>query len=86
MNKLEMMINLMINELQPTYGKTYVHGEAFTQWTCKGCGAIDMHPNTNTPIYCKDCLRKIFEERAEKELSLKLEQEEFNEYLDEREM
>lgn len=37
-------------------------GQAFTQYTCKACGATEWHHNTNTPMLCKECAKKIFEE------------------------
>lgn len=30
-------------------------GQAFTSYTCKGCGDVHQHPNTDVPQYCKQC-------------------------------
>jgi hypothetical protein len=33
-------------------------GQAFTEFTCKGCKKEVSHQNTNTPTYCNDCAKE----------------------------
>lgn len=33
-------------------------GQAFTEWTCSGCGKEQRHPNTATPRLCVECAVK----------------------------
>ena len=35
-----------------------VAGQAFTDWTCAGCGAEKSHANTATPRLCAACAEK----------------------------
>lgn len=35
-----------------------IAGQAFTEWTCSGCGAETMHHNTATPRLCVACAEK----------------------------
>lgn len=32
-----------------------IAGQAFTNFACKNCGQIYIHPTTAVPTYCKDC-------------------------------
>ncbi len=32
-----------------------IAGQAFTNYTCVGCGARSQHHNTNTPVLCPSC-------------------------------
>ena len=37
------------------YIKNHLAGQAFTEYTCRNCGAEGMHPNTGVPRYCDNC-------------------------------
>lgn len=36
-----------------------ISGQAFTNYTCNFCGQEYSHPNTMTPIFCKDCTKLL---------------------------
>ena len=38
--------------------KGMISGQAFTEYTCKICGHIDVHHNTAVPSYCLECSKK----------------------------
>lgn len=37
------------------YAGSTIAGQAFTDWTCRGCGARSTHANTNAPVLCVSC-------------------------------
>lgn len=61
------VIELMANALSYCgYDKAQCGGDAYTEWICNRCGQVFIHPTTNHPELCADCIRIIFEEMAKK--------------------
>lgn len=40
------------------FRRPVIAGQAFTEWTCSGCGAEAQHANTATPRLCVACAEK----------------------------
>jgi ribosomal protein S27E len=36
-----------------------IAGQAFTSYTCEECGTEAMHPNTNKPVVCDECAKRL---------------------------
>lgn len=55
------IINLMAQALSEYgYDKTFISGQAFTEWECKQCHKKFNWHNTKVPKMCPDCIKEKF--------------------------